>query len=56
MPNANFTTIILEGADAATFEICGSGIALDKNHIYQFDKIADINYPHMFKNGKPSCS
>lgn len=48
MPNANFMTVILERADPKTFEVC-SDLALDKNHVYQFDKIVKDMDPTVFK-------
>lgn len=55
MPNANFMTVIVEGADPKTFELLErcSWLAVDKSHVYQGGRIVEGKDPG--KVGR-SCS
>ena len=53
MPNANFMTIILEGADPKTFELLErcSGLASDKSHVYEIGRIVEGKEPALLRGG-----
>ena len=53
MPNTNFVTVILEGADPKTFELLErcSELAADKSHVYQIGRIVEDKDPAMLKGG-----